>query len=119
MVERIVRAGHEVAHHGYCHEDPRPLERQDEERILERGSALIEQAAGERPRGYRYPSGSFSRSTVSLPVENGFLYQKMGAVMLERLIKYMKSFEGVQFARMANLATAWKRENPATRRASG
>ena len=72
--ERIVAEGHEVGHHGYCHEDPRPLELPEERSILERGIALIEGLTGSSPRGYRCPSGSFSDNTLGLLVEYGFSY---------------------------------------------
>ncbi len=72
--ERIVAEGHEVGHHGYCHEDPRPLELADERSILERGIALIEGLTGVSPQGYRCPSGSFSENTLGLLVEYGFSY---------------------------------------------
>jgi dienelactone hydrolase len=33
-VERILTGGHELGHHGYCHEDPRPLELARERALL-------------------------------------------------------------------------------------
>ncbi len=74
VAERIVAEGHEVGHHGYCHEDPRPLELLEERGILERGITLIEGLTGSSPRGYRCPSGSFSENTLGLLVEYGFSY---------------------------------------------
>ena len=73
-VERILEAGHEVGHHGYCHEDPRPLSAAEEREVLERGIELIKKASGRRPTGYRCPSGSFSQRTLSYLVEYGFSY---------------------------------------------
>ena len=74
LAERIVQEGHEIGHHGYCHEDPKPLELAEERKILERGIELIERLAGVPPRGYRCPSGSFSENTLALLLEYGFLY---------------------------------------------
>ena len=71
---RIVAEGHEVGHHGYCHENPAKLERDDEKRILLRGIDCLETIAGVVPVGYRCPSGSASLNTVSLLCEHGFLY---------------------------------------------
>ncbi len=71
---RIHRDGHEVGHHGYCHEDPRKMELEEETAILNRGSALVEQLTGKKPIGYRCPSGSFSPNTLALLEEHGFLY---------------------------------------------
>ena len=74
VARRIVAGGHEVGHHGYCHEDPRPLSEPEERAILEKGIKRIEEIAGGPPIGYRCPSGSFSRSTLALLLEHGFVY---------------------------------------------
>lgn len=71
---RIVADGHEVGHHGYCHEDPRTLELAEERAVMAKGTERIRALAGEPPCGYRCPSGSFSPNTLRLLVENGFLY---------------------------------------------
>ncbi len=71
---RIADAGHEVGHHGYCHENPRRQEPEGERAILERGIELIEKLSGRPPRGYRAPAGSFSHRTVEYLVEYGFAY---------------------------------------------
>jgi peptidoglycan/xylan/chitin deacetylase (PgdA/CDA1 family) len=72
--ERLLKEGHEIGHHGYCHENPMKMEIEEEKAILERGSALIEELTGRRPRGYRCPSGSFSPNTLQLLQANDFLY---------------------------------------------
>lgn len=72
--QRLVAEGHEIGHHGYCHENPRHLELEPERAILERGIRLIEDLAGRAPRGYRAPAGSFSRNTLRLLTDHGFLY---------------------------------------------
>ena len=74
VCERIVASGHEVGHHGYCHENPARMEPEREIEILERGMALIEGVAGVAPVGYRAPAGSFSHNTVQLLLERGFRY---------------------------------------------
>ncbi|MEE2778698.1 MAG: polysaccharide deacetylase [Acidobacteriota bacterium] len=71
---RIVDEGHEIGHHGYCHENPARMERDEEVAILERGTSCLAEIAGVRPVGYRCPSGSASPNTVSLLVEHGFSY---------------------------------------------
>ena len=73
-VDAIVKAGHEVGHHGYLHEHPneRPV---DEERYwLQRSIDVIERHTGQRPRGYRAPLYKFSESTLDLLLEEGFAY---------------------------------------------
>ena len=72
--QRLVEEGHEVGHHGYCHENPRRLEIEQEQAILERGIALIKDLTGRAPRGYRCPAGSFSPHTLRLLLDHGFVY---------------------------------------------
>ena len=70
----IAAAGHEVAHHGYCHEVPATLSREQESDILERGSAAIARVAGKRPVGYRSPSWDLSDNSLDLLLAAGFQY---------------------------------------------
>lgn len=74
LAERIAAEGHEIGHHGYCHENTAPLAPSEERSILEKGIKLVESVAGEAPRGYRAPSGSFSKTTLELLLEHGFRY---------------------------------------------
>ncbi len=71
---QVVEDGHEVGHHGYCHENPRSLSDEEERNVLLRGSALIEKLSGAKPVGYRAPAGSFSGRTIGLLTELGFRY---------------------------------------------
>ncbi|QPC44112.1 polysaccharide deacetylase [Kaustia mangrovi] len=70
----LVEGGHEIGHHGWLHEKPNTLSREDEERVLLRGIEAIEAATGTRPRGYRAPSYAMSEHTLDLLVEHGFSY---------------------------------------------
>jgi peptidoglycan/xylan/chitin deacetylase (PgdA/CDA1 family) len=72
--QRLVDEGHEVGHHGYCHENPARLEIDKERAILERGITLIKDLTGRAPQGYRSPAGSFSSNTLRLLINHGFLY---------------------------------------------
>jgi peptidoglycan/xylan/chitin deacetylase (PgdA/CDA1 family) len=73
-VEAILTAGHEVAHHGYGHQDPSTQSPDDERRSLERGLEVLERFTGDPPLGYRSPSWDYSDVTLSLLIEYGFLY---------------------------------------------
>ena len=73
-IEAILAAGHEVAHHGYGHEDPSTQSPAEERRSLERGLAVLERFLGHPPLGYRSPSWDYSAATLPLLVEYGFLY---------------------------------------------
>jgi len=74
VCRRIAADGHEIGHHGYCHENPRRLELDQEIAVLERGIRCIQEVTGRAPRGYRCPSGSFNQRTIGLLHQYGFLY---------------------------------------------
>lgn len=73
-VRAIVAAGHEIAHHGYLHEQPTALTLQEEVDALDRGLDALAEVAGVRPVGYRAPMWDLSWHTPSLLAERGFLY---------------------------------------------
>ena len=73
-VEAILKGGHEIGHHGYIHEHPNELSREEEHRMLNRSIEVIEAMTGARPRGYRAPSYRFSQHTLDLLLEEGFDY---------------------------------------------
>ncbi|MGB9300983.1 MAG: polysaccharide deacetylase [Anaerolineae bacterium] len=73
-VEGILSAGHEVAHHGYGHQDHSTQTPDEERRSLERALAVLERFLGHPPLGYRSPSWDYSEATLPLLLEHGFLY---------------------------------------------
>jgi peptidoglycan-N-acetylglucosamine deacetylase len=73
-VRSIVAAGHEIAHHGYLHEQPTALTLEEEIEALDRGLEALAEVAGVRPAGYRAPMWDLSWRTPGLLVERGFLY---------------------------------------------
>ena len=74
LVADIVRRGHEVGHHGYMHEPPATLSKEQEAEVLDRGIAIIERITGAKPVGYRSPSWELSEDSLSLLAERDFLY---------------------------------------------
>lgn len=74
VVRRIADAGHEIAHHGYLHEQPTALTEVEEIEALDRGLAALREVAGVRPTGYRAPMWDLSWRTPALLAERGFLY---------------------------------------------
>ncbi|MDI3340511.1 MAG: polysaccharide deacetylase [Sphaerobacter sp.] len=74
-VRAIAAAGHEIGHHGYLHENPVALTREEERAVLERGLAALDRAAGVLPRGYRSPAWDNSPHTIALLEEFGFHYE--------------------------------------------
>jgi peptidoglycan/xylan/chitin deacetylase (PgdA/CDA1 family) len=72
--ERVVAAGHEIAHHGWTHRPPATLSREDEETELVRGNAAIRKLTGRNARGYRSPSWDLSPHSIELLIKHGFDY---------------------------------------------
>jgi peptidoglycan-N-acetylglucosamine deacetylase len=73
-IRSIVAAGHEIAHHGYLHEQPTALTLEEEIDVIDRGLAALAEVAGVRPSGYRAPMWDLSWRTPALLAERGFLY---------------------------------------------
>jgi len=73
-VKAMVNEGHEVAHHGYLHEYPGAGSREVEHYWLKHGIKIIENATGQRPKGWRAPWYDFSGHSADLLIEEGFLY---------------------------------------------
>jgi len=74
LMERIVSAGHEVAHHGWVHENPEELSRDEEERVLLKGIDVLTDVCGTRPVGWRSPAWAMSPHSVALLLAHGFAY---------------------------------------------
>ncbi|HEY5223879.1 MAG TPA: polysaccharide deacetylase [Microbacteriaceae bacterium] len=70
----IVDAGHEIGVHGYSHENPIAMTRDQESAVLDRSIELIEQTTGTRPTGCVAPWWEFSPVTSELLIERGIKY---------------------------------------------
>jgi peptidoglycan/xylan/chitin deacetylase (PgdA/CDA1 family) len=68
----IASAGHEIGAHGYSHENPVAMTRQQEEDVLKKSVELIEKYSGKKPRGYVAPWWEMSAATVELLLAHGF-----------------------------------------------
>lgn len=68
----IAAAGHEIAHHGYLHEDCTKLTREEEREMLARGTEALKRVTGRAPRGARL---SLGKTTIANLAELGFLYE--------------------------------------------
>ena len=60
--------------HGYSHENPIAMTREQETAILDRSIELIEKVAGRRPTGYVAPWWEFSPVTNEILLERGIKY---------------------------------------------
>ncbi len=71
--KEVLAAGHEIAHHGYAHENPTEVDKQTERQVLLRGLDALGRI-GVRPRGYRSPGWDVSEHTLDLLEELGFTW---------------------------------------------
>lgn len=74
QMQMVARAGHEIGLHGYSHENPTALTREQEETILRKCIELIEKLWGRKPVGYVAPWWEFSKNTVELLLKYGIKY---------------------------------------------
>jgi len=72
ICRRVVHEGHEVAYHGYAHENPVPMARAEEADTIHRGMEAIRRLTGTNPKGCRSPAWDTSPNTISLLEELGF-----------------------------------------------
>jgi peptidoglycan/xylan/chitin deacetylase (PgdA/CDA1 family) len=70
----ILAGGHELACHGWFHEDFATVGRDEEREIIERCAAAVENATGTRPKGWRAPYWSLGASSLELITAAGFAY---------------------------------------------
>ncbi len=72
VVPAVLENGHEVGHHGYLHEPPARLSREQEADALTMGIEALERQTGERPKGYRAPLWEPSAHTIELLQREAF-----------------------------------------------
>ncbi|HEX5595442.1 MAG TPA: polysaccharide deacetylase [Micromonosporaceae bacterium] len=72
--EAIVAAGHEIGIHGYSHENPLAMSREQEAAVLEKSISLVERFTGARPTGYVAPWWELSDRTTQLLLDAGIEY---------------------------------------------
>ncbi|AZQ78033.1 polysaccharide deacetylase [Flaviflexus ciconiae] len=72
--EAVVEAGFEIGLHGYSHENPVFMTKQQEADVLGKCIELSENLTGKKPVGYVAPWWEMSESTAQLLADNGFSY---------------------------------------------
>ncbi len=72
--DQVVAAGHEIGTHGYSHENPIAMTREQETEVLDYCTELITRRSGVKPVGYVAPWWEFSPVTNEILVERGYLY---------------------------------------------
>jgi len=82
LVRSLAAEGHEIAAHGFRHEDVSGLERDEERRRITRATEILADVAGRKPAGWfslprqgdRYAVGTVSPNTIDLLLEAGYVY---------------------------------------------
>jgi peptidoglycan/xylan/chitin deacetylase (PgdA/CDA1 family) len=74
VIKLISTRGHELACHGWKHEDIAVLSKEEEKKRILETAAAIEEASRFRPVGHRTAGGELSENTLDILAENGFIY---------------------------------------------
>lgn len=74
QMKAVVEAGHEIGMHGYSHENPIAMTPEQEEAVMDKSIALIEELCGRRPTGHVAPWWEFSPVTNELLLKKGIKY---------------------------------------------
>lgn len=74
LVEMMLKDGHEIAAHGYLHENPNQLSPEQELYWLDRQIATIKKLTGKSPRGWRAPLYNFSQHSADYLAGAGMIY---------------------------------------------
>lgn len=74
VMKTFIARGHEVACHGWKHENIANLSKEEEKERLLMTVKAIENATGKRPVGHRTAGGELSLNTLDLLWANGFVY---------------------------------------------
>jgi len=73
-MKAVADAGHEIGIHGYSHENPIAMTREQETAVLDKSIELATKLSGKRPTGYVAPWWEFSKVTNELLLERGIKY---------------------------------------------
>lgn len=74
LIRRIHDEGHEIGHHGYTHERFFEKSVKEQMEIIEKSQNIYVDLIGEPAKGFRTPSGDWSKETPALLYERGFSY---------------------------------------------
>lgn len=74
ICDAVNNQGHEIGIHGYLHENPLAMTREQEADVLDRTIGTVEKISGKKPVGYMAPWWELSNNTVELLFERGITY---------------------------------------------
>jgi peptidoglycan-N-acetylglucosamine deacetylase len=72
--EMVAKDGHEIALHGYLHENPIAMSRQQEADVLDKSIELARALTGKQPKGYAAPWSDHSPNTIDLLLSREFTH---------------------------------------------
>lgn len=74
VLKKVISDGHEIALHGYKHEDFTKMPVEEQKNVIQKGLDALENLMGKKPSGFRLPEGGCTEETLSLICESGFKY---------------------------------------------
>ena len=69
-----MEGGHEIASHGYLHENPSKLTPEEELYWFDRQVDVIKKMTRKSPRGWRAPLYNYSKSSIDFMIDKGMIY---------------------------------------------
>ena len=72
--EQIVAAGHEIGIHGYAHENPLAMTREQEAAVIDKTIEVVKKVTGKNPIGYMAPWWELISNSIELLLERGIKY---------------------------------------------
>jgi peptidoglycan/xylan/chitin deacetylase (PgdA/CDA1 family) len=104
QTKMVAAAGHEIGIHGYSHENPIAMTREQEESILVKCIDLVKKVAGRRPTGYVAPWWEFSPVTNELLLKHGIKYDHslMHDDRHPHYVRVADSWTKIDYAKPAN-----------------
>ena len=74
IIREIHRRGHEIAFHGYEHEEKGGVNRAEEEATMEKSEKILKELIGVTPVGHRGPGGVIYDYSIEMFYKRGYLY---------------------------------------------
>ncbi|MDR3347984.1 MAG: polysaccharide deacetylase [Acidaminococcales bacterium] len=74
LLKDIHAQGHEIAYHGYLHEETLGISYEEEAANMEKSEKIIERIIGKKPVGHRAPNETMHPFTLEMIHKRGYLY---------------------------------------------
>ena len=105
IVKEAYDRGHEIAHHGWLHENPNSMPVQQEEEEFERGVRVFKSITGEVPKGYRSPAFDLGPNTLNLLRNHNYIYDTS---MMAHEYPYMTKDANGKETGVVELPVSWE-----------